>query len=196
MEEIWKPISGYEGIYEISNLGAIKSLERIVKNSGVHGGYVKLKERILKPRENKKRNGYYEISLKKDGIEKRFKVHRLVAIAFIPNPNNKPEVNHIDGNKSNNSASNLEWVSSKENKEHAWKIGLANSNHRKQPIKCNETGICYESVVAASIATGCDRRSIFRVLSGEYKTTKGKTFSTITKEEYDVYNEDRGGNIG
>ena len=87
---------------------------------------------------------------------------------------------------------NLEWVSAKENKEHAWATGLANSNHRKQPIKCNETGVCYESVIMASKETGCDRRSIFRVLNGEYKTTKGKTFSTITKEEYDIYNKDRG----
>lgn len=187
MEEVWKDVKGYEGYYQVSNLGNIKSLERIIENSGTRTGYYKIKERILKPRENKSRNGYYELSLRKDGKEKRFKVHRLVACAFIENPYNKPEVNHIDGNKSNNYASNLEWTTSKENKEHAWNIGLNNSNHKKKPIKCNENNMCFESVVQASKELNCDRRCIFRVLKGEVKNIKNMTFSYITYEELKEY---------
>lgn len=187
MEEVWKDVKGYEGYYQVSNLGNIKSLERIIENSGTRTGYYKIKERILKPRENKNRNGYYELSLRKDGKEKRFKVHRLVACAFIENPYNKPEVNHIDGNKSNNCVSNLEWTTSKENKEHAWNIGLNNSNHKKRPIKCNENNMCFESVVQASKELNCDRRCIFRVLKGEVKNIKNMTFSYITYEELKEY---------
>lgn len=193
MEEIWKDINGYEGYYQVSNFGNIKSLERIIENSGTHTGYYKIKERVLKPRENKKRSGYYELSLKKDGVEKRFKVHRLVACAFIDNPDNKTEVNHIDGDKSNNHVSNLEWVTGKENKEHAWKTGLSNADHKKRPIKCNENGMCFESVVHASKELNCDRRSIFRVLKGEWSSTKNMTFSYITKEEFENYQKDKRG---
>ena len=187
MEEVWKDVKGYEGYYQVSNLGNIKSLERIIENSGTLTGYYKVKERILKPRENKNRNGYYELSLRKDGKEKRFKVHRLVACAFIENPYNKPEVNHIDGNKSNNCVSNLEWTTSKENKEHAWNMGLNNSNHKKKPIKCNENNMCFESVVQASKELNCDRRGIFRVLKGEIKNIKNMTFSYITYKELKEY---------
>lgn len=190
MEEIWKDIEGYEGYYQISNLGNVKSLERTIKNSGTYSGYYKVKERILKIEENKHRYGYYEISLKKNGKEKRFKVHRLVAHAFINNPDNKPEVNHIDGNKSNNCVSNLEWATSKENKEHAWNTGLINSNHKKRPIKCNENNQCFESVVQASIELNCNRRNIFRVLKGELLSTKNMTFSYITQEEYDAFKKE------
>ena len=187
MEEVWKDIKGYEGLYQVSNLGNIKRLERIMENRGTYSGLYKIKESILKPRENKDRNGYYEISLRKDGTEKRFKVHRLVAYAFIDNPYNKPEVNHIDGNKSNNCAYNLEWMTSKENKEHAWRTGLINSNHRKKPIKCNENNMCFESVIQASKELNCDRRGIFRVLKGEKKNIKNMTFSYITHEELKSY---------
>lgn len=164
--EIWKDIKGYEGLYQVSNLGRIKS-------------FSKRKELIRKPTKNKKRNGYLEISLFKNNKEKRFKVHRLVAEAFIPNPENKEEVNHIDGNKSNNNKNNLEWVTDKENKEHAWKNGLMNSNHKKVKIICNETKEEFESVVECSIKMDIDRRSIFRQLKGERKTAGGYTFKRL-----------------
>ena len=187
MEEIWMPIKGYEGLYDVSNLGRVKRLERTTENSGTYSGYSTFKELILKPRENKKRHGYYEISLKKNKKEKRFKIHRLVALTFIPNPDNKPEVNHKDGDKSNNCVDNLEWVTSKENKKHAWETGLQNANHRKRPIKCNETNECFESVVQASKELHCDKRGIFRVLNGEKEKIKNMTFSYITKKELAEY---------
>lgn len=185
--EIWKPIEGYEGIYSVSNYGRVKRLQRTMYNSGTKGGIYTIREKILTPRVNTKRHGYCEISLHKNGKEKRFKIHRLVAIAFIPNPQHLPEVHHKDGNKKNNNVSNLEWVTSKQNKEHAWLNKLINSNHRKRPIKCNESGICFESVVQASQLLKCDRRGIFRVLSGEKEKVKGMSFSYISIKELEEY---------
>ena len=98
--EIWKPIKGWEGLYEVSNLGNVKSF---------HKG----KELILKPR--KKPNGYLQVILQDNGIKKCVHIHRLVAQAFIPNPDNLPTVNHIDENKENNRVDNLEWMTTKDN---------------------------------------------------------------------------------
>lgn len=97
--EVWKPIEGYEGRYEISNFGRVKSLERKDLNNHL------LKERILKPKINK--DGYSYLQLCYDGNKKGFFVHRLVAAAFIFNPNGYPVVNHKDENKQNNYVSNL-----------------------------------------------------------------------------------------
>lgn len=120
--ELWKDIAGYEGYYQVSNLGRIKSLSRIVKN---HLGCYKTKEKMLKQNLNK--NNYCRIYLSKNGIGKMFFVHRLVATTFIPNPNNLPQVNHKDENKTNNfvfinddgsvdlEKSNLEWCDQKYN---------------------------------------------------------------------------------
>lgn len=115
-EEIWKDIKGYEGYYQVSNLGRIKSLQR--------NGTIK-KDRILKPNNVK---GYLQITLQKNGIKAYKKIHRIVAENFITNINNKTEVNHIDGNKHNNCIENLEWVTKSENQKHAYKLGL-NKSH-------------------------------------------------------------------
>ena len=104
INEIWRPIKGYEGLYEVSNLGRIKSLKRLVKK---WDGYRIVPEKILTPRANNR--GYLRINLCKDGITKTFSPHRLVAEAFIPNPDNLPCVNHKDENPLNNVVSNLEW---------------------------------------------------------------------------------------
>lgn len=118
--EIWKEITNYEGTYEVSNYGSVKSLSRKV---GHFSGILRvLKEKLLKPDVDKA--GYLLIGLRKDNIQKKFLNHRLVAAAFIPNPSNKLEVNHINGIKSDNRVENLEWVTSSENKIHAFKEGL------------------------------------------------------------------------
>ena len=125
MKEIWKDIVGYEGLYKVSNLGRVKSLSRNFWN-GVN--WWKSKEKILK---NNILSNYCIVYLYKNKKRKTKQVHRLVAQAFISNFNNKPEVNHIDGDKENNIVDNLEWCTHKENIQHAFKTGLKNSKHRQ-----------------------------------------------------------------
>lgn len=108
--EEWRDIKGYEGLYQVSNLGRVKSLARHKKN---RGKLQKVEETIRIPTVEK--NGYARVDLSKDGKRKMYCVHRLVAEAFVPNCENKPQVNHIDENRSNNNANNLEWVTNKEN---------------------------------------------------------------------------------
>ena len=114
--EIWKEIKGYEGLYQVSNCGRIKSLSHI-NNLG------RLRpECILGSRLSDR--GYHTAVLYNNGKPKSFRVHQLVAKAFIDNPLNKPHVNHLDGVKSNNFVDNLEWVTISENQKHAFKNGL------------------------------------------------------------------------
>jgi len=100
-EEIWKDVPGYEGFYQVSNLGNIKGLHR------------RCYGRILSPAKNSK--GYRYVCLYRDGKSKGIKVYRVVALAFLPNPNNLPEIDHIDGSRDNDTVSNLRWVSHQEN---------------------------------------------------------------------------------
>lgn len=128
MKEEWKDIYGYEGLYKISNLGEIKSLERKVNYNNIRK--ITVHERIIKQRSN---GGYKEVSLSKNNKGKNLSVHRLVAIHFIPNPYNKKEVNHIDGNKSNNNIHNLEWVTPSKNVRHSYDMGLARNDGENHP---------------------------------------------------------------
>ncbi len=116
MEDIeWKDIEGFEGIYQISNTGLVKSLERNIVNS--HIGIQKLKVRILKP--DVMKDNYLRITLSKDGKISKYPIHVLVARAFIDNPNNLPIINHKDENRSNNYYTNLEWCSPQYNLEYS-----------------------------------------------------------------------------
>ena len=115
--EIWKDIEGFEGRYQISSWGRVRNKDGM----------------ILKPYMNNK--GYFKISLQEGRKAIKKRIHRLVAIAFVPNPKNLPQVNHMDGNKQNNSYTNLEWVTNKENLIHARRMrALANetdNSHRR-----------------------------------------------------------------
>lgn len=106
-DEIWKPIDGYVGLYEVSNMGRVRSL--VFRNNQASFGRI----RILSPTDNG--NGYKIVGLNKGAGRKNYYVHRLVASAFVGNPNNLPVVDHIDHNKANNKASNLQWVTQGEN---------------------------------------------------------------------------------
>lgn len=120
MDEVWKDIKAYEGLYQVSNLGRVRCLKG-------------KSERILKQR--KDRNGYIKIHLSKHGKRKYTTLHRLIAQAFIPNPENKPQVNHIDGTKHNNCLDNLEWVTQKENMQHAEINNLIPTHGREYSIR-------------------------------------------------------------
>ena len=121
MKEIWKDIKGYEGLYQVSNLGRVKSFPR-------RGTHVK-EIHILKPAKDGK--GYYMVHLSKNNKKHMKRIHRLVAETFIPNPNNLPQVNHIDGNKANNISSNLEFCTNEYNMQQAWKLGLRDDVYKK-----------------------------------------------------------------
>lgn len=119
-EEIWKDIAGYEGYYQVSNLGRVKALERVYKQrNGLTGrdNYRTYPEQMMFVEVDK--DGYLKTRLSKDGKQKKFFIHRLVALNFIPNPDNKPEVNHKSGVKDDNRLDNLEWVTTSENQRHA-----------------------------------------------------------------------------
>ena len=128
--EIWRDVTGYEGLYHVSNLGRVKSL---------HNN----KEYILKPRRGKKGKGYFDVSLCKNGKHKTFRLNRLVALAFVDNPENKPEVDHIDTNKTNNRANNLRWVTSAENIAHSIENGLYKSGAECSWAKLTEDDVRY-----------------------------------------------------
>ena len=132
VNEIWKDIPGYEGYYQVSSLGRVKSLRRVHKKP--HAKTKKLcdysvPERLMSLSRSccsgrRKKKYYLRVGLSKDGITKTFGVHRLVALSFIENPERKPQVNHIDGNPLNNALDNLEWVTNSENQVHAFENGL------------------------------------------------------------------------
>lgn len=120
MTEEWRPVVGYEGSYEVSSMGTIRSLDRI--NS--RGSWIK--GRLMKPYMNQ--YGYMKVKLRIKGEQTGYSVHRLVAQAFITNPDDKPQVNHINENKTDNRVSNLEWVTIRENAVHGTRIQRITAN--------------------------------------------------------------------
>lgn len=143
--EKWKPVLGYEDIYEVSNLGRIKSLSRPTTNKIQPF----VPERILKTRIGK--TGYEIVGLSKDGKQQTCKVHRLVASAFCDNPLNKPHINHKNGLKTDNNSSNLEWVTASENALHALSLGLfqpsAGENSKAAKITAKQANYVREQIL-------------------------------------------------
>ena len=149
-KEIYKDVVGYEGIYQVSNLGNVKSLHKKSLN-----GFV------LKP---KKSHGYCRVGLF-DKKHKYFMIHRLVALAFIPNPNDYPFINHINGIKNDNRIENLEWVTHSQNILHAFKTGLksnkkGDNNPQSKKVINIETGEIYNSTVTLSLKSGIPRGTL------------------------------------
>lgn len=134
---MWKDIKGFEGYYQISDQGQVKSLERQITDSVGHIYIVR--ERIIKPW--KAGRGYFAVTLSKNGKTKASYVHLLVAMAFISNPNNFPTINHINGNKLDNSVGNLEWVSYSYNNQHAYDIGLHKKGEEQYRAKLTEENV-------------------------------------------------------
>lgn len=155
MKEIWKEIKDYEGLYWVSNLGH-------VKNRHNH---------ILKPEYSNK--GYACVQLRKENKTRKHRVHKLVAKAFIPNPNNLPEINHIDENKVNNAADNLEWCT------HIQNVRVYNKNHpdtscNRQSVYCFDLDEYFKSATEAAVHLGICRTSIVKACRGELTQAGGK----------------------
>lgn len=178
-KEIWKDVIGYAGIYLVSNFGNIK---RVAPARGTTVGY------IFKPCPDKK--GYLRTRLTNDkGKSKTIKIHRIVCAAFNENPSMLPQVNHKDGNKLNNNASNLEWCDGDYNTDHKVRNGLTSKVHlgkfgkdhnRSIPIRATniDTGEVREiiGINEASRSLKTNSTAIWRVLSGEWKHTKRWNF--------------------
>lgn len=167
-EKTWKDVAEYEGFYQVSNNGNVRSVERIDSRGHRRGG------RILKPRYDK--DGYSQVSLCKNGKPKTKKVHRLVAGAFLPNPNGLPQVNHRDEVKDNNNAENLEWCDSKYNNNH----GTRNERVTKAlSKKVKATNIRTGEVLTFNSAKEAERKGynaseVSMACRGVYKASTGK----------------------
>lgn len=146
--EKWKDIHGYEGLYQVSDLGRIKSLGRTITYA--NGTSHPYKERVRK--NNTHKNGYKNVDLWKDGRAKTFKVHRLVAQAFVPNPKNLSEVNHIDEDKENNKASNLEWVTPEYNTNYGTRGKRAGEKQKKTVLQFDIDGSFIKEYASAKEA--------------------------------------------
>lgn len=164
-KEIWKDIQGFEGLYQVSNFGNVFSFKT---NKRIVGGLCR---------------NYRIVDLKKDKKRHILFVHRLVAQAFIPNPENKKEINHKNLNKLDNRVSNLEWVSRKENIQHALINGVMHKNHKVKQIKNGVVVNIFNSVDIASQKTGIYRSGIYKCLNANYysKTAGGYQWEYVKK---------------
>lgn len=159
MEEVWKPIKGYEGLYEVSNLGRVRSLDR----ETTYRMRGKMSKRSFKGKvlNDLCVKGYRIVAISKTinnrSVTQRILVHRLVAEAFVPNPNGLPEVNHIDEDKTNNCAENLEWISHRNNTLHGTAMERGHKKLRKGIVQFTPSGEFvkeYESLLAVRNETG------------------------------------------
>ena len=182
--EKWKDVNKYEGIYCVSNLGRIASLGRY--KSAKNNGFAWIEPRILK--EKTTRLGYKEVSLSRNGTTKRFSVHRLVALSFIPNPLGLPQIDHIDGVKSNNKVSNLRWCTAKENMQNPITKEVLKATHLGHvpiPVVAVKDGKLFKEYQSATSAQedGYKRDSICRVCCGKRKTHRGLKWMYLSDYE-------------
>lgn len=162
-KEEWKSIEGFEGLYDVSSLGRVRSYPRNgTKDKDIH---------IL--HQGVTKSGYCRVALSKNDRMKNYAVHRLVAQAFIPNPENKSEVNHIDGNPNNNTINNLEWNTRSENHLHRVYALRHNTLNKCKKVLCVETGKIFPSVQAAARTLGKDHKGIVRAVKGQYERSYG-----------------------
>lgn len=193
--EVWKSIAGYEGLYDVSNMGRIRSVDRVRRSASDGSELGHLKGKVMKPFYSNK--GYLLIELFKDGIGKTFSVHRLVALAFVPNPDGKPCVNHLDETHDNNCADNLEWCTQKENMNYGtapqriskkmkerWERGEMKKRPKRQVAKYSLDGKLlevYPSYLEATRACGStsDGTTIINCIRGRNNTAYGYKWGYI-----------------
>lgn len=161
MVEQWRDVVGYEGLYKVSDLGKVRSVRR---------------RRLLRP--GIKSTGYAQVTLSRDGVNRYYSVHRIVAAAFLPNPNALPQVNHKNGKKQDNRLANLEWCSASENQQHKYKV-LGKSGGHPKAVFCIETGQRWEAVHLAAQELNIHRTSISMVCHGRRKTAGGLHFKFL-----------------
>lgn len=186
--EIWIDVNGYEGIYQVSSMGRLKSLSRKIP---CRGGFRVKQEAIRKPAEWAK-DWYVTYVLAKNHINRTVSGHWLVASHFINNPEMKPEINHKNGIKSDNRIENLEWVTSSENRQHSYdtglqkiKKGVAHHLYGRTGLNSNsailildtQTGIYYESIKEAAIAKQIGKSWLTRKLNGTAKNNTGLVYA-------------------
>ena len=175
--EIWKDIEGFEGLYQVSNLGRVRSLGRTIMRGTRYGTIAPytIKPRVLMPKICQ--GGYYQVGLfPMEGKATPAKVHRLVAKAFVPNPDNLPEINHKNEDKSDNRAENLEWVTHIDNCRYGTRNQRGGEKKSKAVIQMDMDGNTiseYPSVIEAQRATGTNRYQIRMCCNGKYKTAGG-----------------------
>jgi hypothetical protein len=160
--EIWVDIKGYEKVYQVSNLGRLRRVRPYKSPSP--------EPRTIK--QTLKRNGYLQVGLCINNKSRPTLVHRIIAEAFIPNPENKPTVNHINGIRNDNRIENLEWATQKEQIRHAWDTGLSKYTYERtlihaKPIICLETGIFYNKVIEAATALDISKFRMGKMLNGQ-----------------------------
>jgi hypothetical protein len=176
LNESWRPIAGYEGCYEVSDQGQVRSVPRVIMRS--NGRPKTVTARILKTARH--RAGYRFVYLCRAGERRAcYLVHRLVAAAFIPNPQNLPEVNHLNGNKADNRAGVLEWVTPQDNWQHAVAAGLCPHRLKPCPVRCLNNGAVYPSQIAAARALGLRTNRISEVVRGARKQIMGYRFEKV-----------------
>ena len=171
MEE-WRDIKRYEGYYQVSNTGKVKSLERTVRNGR---GYKIIPEKILEGYDNG--NGYLYVKLCKEGKRNQYRINRLVAQAFLENPNSLPEVNHKDKNPKNNCVDNLEWCTRQYNVEYSKAKAVIGIN------KVSGLILEFPSIMEAERQTGISNKHICDCLKGRRKSAKGYTWHYADSEE-------------
>lgn len=173
---MYKAIKGYEGIYEVNELGQVRSVNRIVETKD--GGIRKYDGTELKPAMAK--DGYSKVILNKNGISKMMTVHRLVAETFLPNPDNLPEVHHKNHDRRDNRVENLAWVTRDEQRDDHWKAAIAaqaKTNGVRLGVRLRVVGHgiekIYNSASEVKRELGIDRKSEMKVAKGEFKQSKG-----------------------
>ena len=164
MKEIWKTIKGYEGIYQVSNLARVRSIDRAIKYSN---GYSRVQKGITL-KQHITHKGYLAVYLCDRQQNFHTSVHRLIALAFIPNPDSKTQVNHINGIKSDNRLVNLEWSTAKENMRHAFDTGLIKAKiSNKEVRKARELHSDGLAVTKLSRMYNISQSYMSRILKGE-----------------------------
>lgn len=184
MQEVWKDVVGYEGYYQVSNLGRVKSLRTKAYSPKEKCAIVVMRERVLRQSPNVKT--YLNVSLRKSGTKNTQKVHRLVAKAFIPNPDNLPQVNHKDENKQNNCVENLEWCTNQYNINYGTARARMAEKRKKKVIQLSASGEVvnkWGSMKEAAEDLGIGYNTMNRWLSRSVKPRKYKNYTFKTVKE-------------